>query len=125
VNFPRKLEKPKPLVARMTPGELIRFLSMVRVCERTGCWLWRGHKDKKGYGQFKFRGRAVWAHRLSYANFRHKLRSSKEVDHRSRCKNPSCVNPDHLRSLTHGRNLALVNRERERESRWRERCCVA
>lgn len=92
----------KRLALRMYPLELIRFLNKVERNKRSGCWVWTGYKDENGYGQFKTRGRAHWAHRISFATFVRKIPKRKQVDHT--CRNPSCVNPDHLCLLDHGKN---------------------
>lgn len=59
-----------------------------------GCWLWRGHCDRNGYGQFWLNGMAVGAHRASFALFNGRIHAGMEVDHL--CDSTACVNPDHL-----------------------------
>lgn len=62
-------------------------------------------RDRNGYGGFKWRGRKLWAHRLSFACFVGDLIDGMQVHHK--CHNPSCVNPIHLQLLTHSENAAL------------------
>ena len=61
---------------------------------QTGCWLWGGRHDNKGYGRLSHGGTFQVAHRLSYfihnGDFNHK----KHVLHK--CDVSACVNPDHL-----------------------------
>lgn len=59
----------------------------------TGCWIWNGGKDGRGYGAVpKLK---VKAHRLSAAVFLDfDLTSSLCVLHR--CDTPACINPSHL-----------------------------
>lgn len=89
----KKINPPGAMHAPRDLSTLKRFFGMVE--ESGGCWIWTGHKDRHGYGQFKVNGRAVWVHRWSYAFFKRRLRAGDEVDHL--CKTPSCVNPEHLR----------------------------
>lgn len=70
----------------------------------TRCWIWTAARSSRGYGQIRFGGKLVYAHRYSY-----ELATGmfwpmvSEVDHR--CHNPACVNPQHLRSASHKANL--------------------
>jgi len=91
-----------PLTQRPLPSEIIRFLSKVKVNVETGCWFWKAYKDKKGYGQFWYQGKMVWAHRWSIQAFTGPLEYGMEAHHL--CKNPCCVNPDHMQPETKAAN---------------------
>jgi hypothetical protein len=92
------------------PLDIIRFLQKVRLKTDTECWLWTGHVDDKGYGQFKWKGKAYWSHRWSYAVFRRPLIGGLTVEHK--CRTPSCVNPYHLELLTNVANVANQSNHR-------------
>lgn len=82
----------------------------------TECWVWVGFRDRKGYGMTTIwvTGRRVsrYAHRLAYEELRGPVPPGYQVDHK--CRNPSCINPQHLqavpakvnRFLQHARKLA-------------------
>jgi hypothetical protein len=69
---------------------------------KSGCWLWRGSIDTKGYGS----AFGTSAHRATYQWFVGPLANTTEhgivVDHLCRVHN--CVNPDHLEQVTIGEN---------------------
>jgi hypothetical protein len=103
-----KLNKPKALTVDATPDDLARFARHVRVeaapnpIAGTPCHTWTGCADRKGYGGFKWRGAKVWAHRWICAAVNGPIPSRRDVDHV--CRNPSCVNPAHLRGSTPRKN---------------------
>lgn len=76
-----------------------RFWSKV---DKSGdCWVWTAAPDTAGYGQFRFEGKNVKAHRVSFF-----------LEHgywpkiaRHSCDNPPCVNPAHLLDGTYKDNL--------------------
>ena len=65
---------------------------------RTGCIVWKGCTDRKGYGQVKVDGVARWTHRVAYVVHVGPLQAGLQIDHL--CGNPSCVNPAHLEAVT-------------------------
>lgn len=71
----------------------------------TPCWIWTAHKDKWGYGRFRFHGRTALAHRVSWELKNGALPEypSQELDHL--CRNPSCVNPEHLEVVSQKVNV--------------------
>jgi hypothetical protein len=72
----------------------------------TGCWIWQLYTDRSGYGVSwqPHLGRNLLAHRWSYEHHVGPIPDGMTVDHM--CFTPSCVNPDHLRLLTHSDNTA-------------------
>ena len=56
------------------------------------CWIWLAGKDNAGYGQFKYEGKNVKAHRVAFF-----LTNGYWPNHtRHTCDNPPCVKPTHL-----------------------------
>lgn len=70
------------------------------------CWLWDGARDKDGYGLRAIRRAQkttnLKAHRLVYEALVGSIGSGLELDHL--CKNPGCVNPNHLEPVTREEN---------------------
>lgn len=74
-----------------------------RVCFAGDCWEWYGPRDPLGYGRctVTIEGtRQQLAHRVSYYFLVGEL--PEELDHL--CRNPACVNPDHLEPVSHRDN---------------------
>lgn len=64
------------------------------VIQESGCWDWTGARQPDGYGRVKMAGTAALAHRAVYEIHRGAIPDGMTLDHL--CRNPSCVNPDHL-----------------------------
>lgn len=80
--------KPQPIEFRLS-----------RLIDRTSpdeCWLWRGYRNKKGYGRFRetHAGLQVMAHRFIYERYVGPIPEGISVLHR--CDNPPCCNQGHL-----------------------------
>jgi len=80
------------------------------VVRTDGCWLWRGFRNRAGYGKL-WSGITVngkqndkrYAHRVSYELHRGPIPPGMCVLHH--CDTPSCVRPDHLFLGTHADNV--------------------
>lgn len=69
----------------------------------TGCWLWTGALNNKGYGHAGYGNRkTISASRLSYIAF---IGDPGELNVLHKCDTPSCVNPDHLFVGTQHENI--------------------
>jgi hypothetical protein len=99
----------------LNPQEFIKFYT-----DRTGaCWMWLGGKKKTdGYGQAKYKGKSVMAHRLSYEAFIGEIPNGMTVHHK--CAVPSCCNPDHLELATNRDNVGEMFARRAYEARIAE-----
>ncbi len=80
---------------------LDRFIKNIEFTN--SCWIWSGHTQTEGYGQFKVNYRQVLVHRFSYGFF-FKLIQGFVVHHI--CRNRRCVNPDHLVQISQKENKA-------------------
>lgn len=90
----------------------IPFNERLLVDEETGCWLWQGAKDRKGYGWYHVPGTVndmVYAHRHAYVEAYGPIPEGKVVMHL--CNTPSCCNPAHLKAGTQQENIQQKHRE--------------
>jgi hypothetical protein len=73
-----------------------RFMKKVSPEPNSGCWLWFGSIDRKGYGQIREAGgtRLRVATHVALELAGRTLSSGQQVLHH--CDVPACVNPDHL-----------------------------
>lgn len=73
----------------------------------TGCWIWTASQSKLGYGRLGYKiedkKRTLLAHRVVWVMNKGPIPDWAELDHL--CRNPSCVNPNHLEPVTHVQNL--------------------
>ena len=99
-HVPQVLER---LLSRTTPGP-------------NGCVIWTGYRDRDNYGDFKFGGKHLRAHRAIYQLLAGSLDASTLVDHTCHntdkacqggrsCLHRRCVNPHHLEAVTNRENL--------------------
>ena len=86
-----------------------KFRENVEIDEITGCWLWIGRKDHRGYGRFYVPGRGEMpAHRFIWEVVHGELKPGKELHHK--CRNRGCVCPGHLDAITHAENMRRAGR---------------
>lgn len=94
------------MISRPSPELAHRFLcAWCAVVEdsftpepNTGCWLWDRGVDRRGYGRLSFLAKPHLAHVVAYESRFGRVPRGREVHHI--CRQPSCVNPDHLVALT-------------------------
>ena len=88
------------------PHSIARFMEKVErplANHPTGCWIWLGQCEnrngRRAYGRFWYEESNVMAHRFAYEVIAgKKIPEGYQIDHI--CRNPSCVNPDHLQAVT-------------------------
>lgn len=68
----------------------------------TGCWDWNWGKIQ-GYGTLNRKDKSRWAHIAFYEEVHGPLPKGMVVDHL--CRNPGCVNPDHLEAVSNATNI--------------------
>jgi len=74
----------------ITKREFVKRVSI----DESGCWLWKGGKDKKGYGIIILKGRRRSAHAIAYLLWKEPYPYGLVVRHE--CDRPTCCNPKHL-----------------------------
>lgn len=115
-----KFNDPIPL-PRITDSKIIRrFGAKLQIIgSQHNMWLWRGARDKQGYGRLKYKGHLVAAHRVSYAIHKGPIPEGLTVNHLPPAEGVSPVtldcNSDHLELMTHAENVAEGNGRREEE----------
>lgn len=81
----------------------------------SGCWLWTGAAQPKGYGTVWSGGRYIGAHVAAYTAARGPVLLGGVVRHT--CDMPCCVNPDHLLCGTYRDNMRdMYERGRSRHT---------
>ena len=82
------------------------------------CWIWKLYCTRDGYGQVKFKGKNVGAHRIAFELF-HKRKIVEGLFILHSCDNRKCCNPIHLREGTNQENMndkVLRNRQQRGET---------
>jgi len=93
-------------------GDPIKRL-MSRVTKtQDSCWAWNGALVR-GYGVINIDGKTEYVHRVVFAASGRKFNRSLTLDHI--CRNPRCVNPDHLEPVTRSENARRMNLSQPRD----------
>jgi hypothetical protein len=72
-----------------------------------GCWIWLGSNNGQGYGTISIGGKRKMAHRAVYEDRVGEIPEGLHLDHL--CRNPPCVNPDHLEPVSSWENVKRGN----------------
>lgn len=75
---------------------------MARAIADGDCVVWQGAKSAEGYGYIKVSGRLRLVHREVFAAHYGPILDGLVVDHK--CRNRSCVKPEHLQQVTRKEN---------------------
>lgn len=86
-----------------------------------GCWEWQWATDRRGYGRVRHGDRTRFAHQVEYEKRNGDIPEGLELDHL--CRNPPCVNPDHLEPVTHAENVRRGEHAGKLTSAEREQVC--
>ena len=82
----------------------VRLLAKRQIDPDTGCWLWQGRRDKRGYGRITISHRRWSVHRLA-AHLYLDLDPDSGLHVLHRCDHPPCFRPDHLYLGTNADNV--------------------
>lgn len=99
-HYQRATKYGNPLSTAPKQSAEDRFWSKVDVAGV--CWEWTAG-TARGYGHFYFEGKDVGAHRWAWEYLVGPIPPGLELDHL--CRNPPCVNPDHLEPVTQRLNV--------------------
>lgn len=94
-----RIANPKSLAqSDFSADDIRRFLSKIEIDQETGCWIWKGSVDRKGYARFWARGKNLRGNRVAVAMFGGSMSGAMHAHHT--CFNPCCVNPAHITERT-------------------------
>lgn len=99
------LEPTHRIWPRGDAAEVLRRRTIVD--PETGCHLWTGSRDRKGYGHLMHDGRLRPAHRVAWELVNGPVPEGLELDHvhARGCRYKTCVNLDHLEPVTGLENM--------------------
>lgn len=80
-----------------------KVLQRVEAVTESGCMIWMGALNDKGYGLVYRNERSLRVHRLVYSYFKGAIPAGLGLDHL--CRVRCCVNPDHLEPVTQRVNV--------------------
>lgn len=93
-----------------------RFWHNVHHEALTGCWLWGGYLSDDGYSKFFLAKKYRFGHRVSYLVHVGEIPIGLVIDHK--CRNRSCVNPDHLEPVTNDENMRRGHHATKAACKW-------
>lgn len=97
-HYGRWLRHGDPEAVLRVKGDVLGQLARHFQIQPDGCWRWTGAKNERGYGRVTIAKVAAYAHRAAYTEAVGPIPDGLHLDHL--CRNPSCINPDHLEPVT-------------------------
>jgi len=97
------MAKKERSIPPLTPQDILRFWSKVRIRGLDECWPWSACKAGMGYGYFRLNGMSFTGQRVAWTIANGPVPAGLCALHR--CDNPSCQNPAHLFLGTRADNL--------------------
>ena len=85
----------KPI--EITPS-LVAYTWERALADGSGCWLWQGSLNDRGYGRTYHTKSYFAAHRVAYTIVKGPIPAGLTLDHL--CRNRICINPSHLEAVT-------------------------
>lgn len=114
-NQKRKGQELRPLARKRSRAD--RFWDRADKRGPDECWPWKKTPHAHGYGTFCDGGRNLPAHRVSYELSKGPIPKGRVIDHK--CRNPICVNPDHLQVVTPQGNAENIGLYKSNSSGYR------
>ena len=91
----------------MTPERVAKIFRKIEIIPFSGCWIWMGVTNNKGYGRVVDGGKRMVMHRYLYEFFKRPIQDGKQIDHL--CRVRCCVNPEHLEQVSSKENTYRGN----------------
>jgi len=90
-------------IPELTDRQLRNFWAKVTLPDETGCMNWTGSRKGNGYGEVSLKPAGKFlVHRVAYTIANGPIPPGLVIDHL--CRNPQCVNPEHLEAVTNREN---------------------
>lgn len=80
-----------------------RIENKIERITESGCWIWTGCLNNKGYGQFHHNKKTTYVHRFVFEVLRFTIPDDLCIDHL--CRVRCCVNPYHMEPVTNKENI--------------------
>jgi hypothetical protein len=103
--------KPKPTKGFLAMRKSIddRIADKYTPVPFSGCWIWLASTTAQGYGQIYVKNRMVLVHVYLWEQMHGAKPPGMELDHAA-CDTTFCINPDHLRLVSHRDNMLRGSR---------------